>query len=68
MQPRCNLVPGSFLYGNEVARFVFRSYLANIIHTMFVPHLSLLKDGDHKVAANTRPLSMLKVLSIICEN
>ena len=29
--------------------------------------ISLLKEGDHEVAANNRPLSMLKVLSKICE-
>jgi hypothetical protein len=29
--------------------------------------IPLLKEGDHEVAANNRPLSMLKVLSKICE-
>ena len=29
--------------------------------------IPLLKEGDHEVAANNRPLSMLKVLSMICE-
>jgi hypothetical protein len=29
--------------------------------------IPLLKEGDHEVAANNRPLSLLKVLSKICE-
>jgi hypothetical protein len=29
--------------------------------------IPLLKEGDHEVAANNHPLSMLKVLSKICE-
>ena len=29
--------------------------------------IPFLKEGDHEVAANNRPLSMLKVLSKICE-
>jgi hypothetical protein len=29
--------------------------------------IPLLKEGDHEVASNNRPLSMLKVLSKICE-
>jgi hypothetical protein len=29
--------------------------------------IPLLKEGDHEVASNKRPLSMLKVLSKVCE-
>ena len=52
--------------------------LTDIINTSFTTSMfpeswkiakiiPLLKDGDHEVAANNRPLSMLNVLSKICE-